>query len=217
MKGTVSSHFSPSFIVVKNVFDANVQVLLLLFLCFPVYATDITGTICISLFLLLCFTSKTHQNMHKKMSIMNQSVQTYLSVSIKTKGCECRILLLCALNLMSSSSEICLRGYVFCQVLTKLCCLDCLAEIPKGAVCNISQACANSFIKQLLKKQMWHEVLLLLTGKASGEETLGGGLFKTCSLSDVDIGSVIQQCDGLNEQIYLIRCLIENGGEKLQY
>ncbi|XP_068526771.1 TPR and ankyrin repeat-containing protein 1 isoform X2 [Anas acuta] len=89
--------------------------------------------------------------------------------------------------------------------------LSSVKEIPKGAVCNISQACANSFIKQLLKKQMWHEVLLLLTGKASGEETLGGGLFKTCSLSDVDIGSVIQQCDGLDEQIYLIRCLIENG------
>lgn len=65
VKGTVSSHFSPSFIVVKNVFDANMQVLLLLFLRFPVYATDITGTICIS-FLLLCFTFLTHQNMHKK-------------------------------------------------------------------------------------------------------------------------------------------------------
>lgn len=147
---------------------------------------------------------------------MNLSVQTYLSVSIKTKGCECKILLLCALNLMSSS-EICLHGDGFCLFLTKLCCPDCLAEIPEGAVCNISQACANSFMKQLLKKQMWHEVLLLLTGKASGEKTSGGGLFKTCSLSDVDIGSVIQQCDGLDEQIHLIRCLIKSGGEKLQY
>ncbi|NXI65510.1 TRNK1 protein, partial [Anseranas semipalmata] len=89
--------------------------------------------------------------------------------------------------------------------------LSSVKEIPEGVVCNISHACANSFIKQLLKKQMWHEVLLLLTGKASGEKTSDGGLFKTCSLSDVDIGSVIQRCDGLDEQVHLIRCLIERG------
>ncbi|NXK44072.1 TRNK1 protein, partial [Chauna torquata] len=89
--------------------------------------------------------------------------------------------------------------------------LSSVKEIPKGVVCNICHACANSFIKQLLKKQMWHEVLLLLTGKASGEKTSGGGLFKTCSLSDVDIGSIIQRCDRLDEQVHLIRCLIERG------
>jgi len=94
-------------------------------------------------------------------------------------------------------------------------CLHCLAEIPEGVDCNISNACANSFIKQLLEKQMWQKVLLLLTGKASGEEPLSGGLFKSCNLSDVDIGSVIQWCDRSDKQVHLIRCLIERGGEKL--
>ncbi|XP_040446265.1 TPR and ankyrin repeat-containing protein 1 isoform X1 [Falco naumanni] len=89
--------------------------------------------------------------------------------------------------------------------------LSSLKEIPEGVVCNISHACANSFIKQLLEKQMWHKVLLLLTGKASGEEPSGGGLFKNCSLSDVDICNIIQRCDRSDEQVHLIRCLIERG------
>ncbi|NXI38233.1 TRNK1 protein, partial [Galbula dea] len=89
--------------------------------------------------------------------------------------------------------------------------LSSVKEIPEGVECNISNACANSFIKQLLEEKMWRAVLLLLTGKASGAEPSGGGLFKTCSLSDVDIGSVIQQCDGSDEQVHLIRCLIERG------
>ncbi|KAM6282974.1 TPR and ankyrin repeat-containing protein 1 [Porphyrio hochstetteri] len=89
--------------------------------------------------------------------------------------------------------------------------LSYVKEIPEGVVCDISQACANSFIKQLLEKQMWHKVLLLLTGKASGEEPSNGGLLKNCSLSDVDIGNVIQQCDRSDKQVHLIRCLIERG------
>ncbi|NXP07602.1 TRNK1 protein, partial [Thinocorus orbignyianus] len=89
--------------------------------------------------------------------------------------------------------------------------LSSVKEIPEGVVCNISHTCANSFVKQLLEKQMWHRVLLLLTGKASGEEPSGGGLFKNCSLSDVDIGSVIQRCDRFEKQVNLIRCLIERG------
>lgn len=99
--------------------------------------------------------------------------------------------------------------------LSELCCLDCLTEIPEEISCNISSACASSFIKQLLGKQMWHRVLLLLTGKADGENPSGGGLFKTCSLSDVDIGNIIQQCEKLDVQVHLIRCLLERGGEKL--
>ncbi|NXT76911.1 TRNK1 protein, partial [Zapornia atra] len=89
--------------------------------------------------------------------------------------------------------------------------LSSVKEIPEGVVCDISQACANSFIKQLLEKQMWHKVLLLLTGKASGEEPSNGGLLKNCSLADVDIGNVIQQCDRSDKQVHLIRCLIERG------
>uniref|UniRef100_A0A803YC89 Tetratricopeptide repeat and ankyrin repeat containing 1 n=1 Tax=Meleagris gallopavo TaxID=9103 RepID=A0A803YC89_MELGA len=69
-----------------------------------------------------------------------------------------------------------------------------LEEVPEGVLCNISQACANSIIKLLLKKQMWHEVLLLLTGKANGENTSDGGLLKTCNLSDVDIGTLSVVC-----------------------
>ncbi|NXS96713.1 TRNK1 protein, partial [Jacana jacana] len=89
--------------------------------------------------------------------------------------------------------------------------LSSVKEIPDGAVCNISRACANSFVKQLLEKQMWQRVLLLLTGKASGEEPSGGGLFKNCSLSDVDLGHVIQRCERFEKQVNLIRCLIERG------
>ncbi|NWS71047.1 TRNK1 protein, partial [Crotophaga sulcirostris] len=89
--------------------------------------------------------------------------------------------------------------------------LSSMKEIPEGMVCDISHACANSFIKQLLEKQMWHNVLLLLTGKASGEEPSCEGLFKNCSLSDVDIGNVIKQCGRSDKQVHLIRCLIERG------
>uniref|UniRef100_A0A8C0ZF75 Tetratricopeptide repeat and ankyrin repeat containing 1 n=1 Tax=Cyanistes caeruleus TaxID=156563 RepID=A0A8C0ZF75_CYACU len=84
-------------------------------------------------------------------------------------------------------------------------------EIPEEISCDISNACANSFIKQLLGKQMWHKVLLLLTGTVSGENPSGGGLFKTCSLSDVDIGSIIQQTEQMDKQVQLIRCLLERG------
>ncbi|NXG77304.1 TRNK1 protein, partial [Baryphthengus martii] len=84
-------------------------------------------------------------------------------------------------------------------------------EIPEGVVCDISDACADSFIKQLLEKQMWRTVLLLLTGRTSGEEPSGGGLFQNCRLSDVDLGNVVQQCDGSEEHAHLIRCLVERG------
>ncbi|NXS59394.1 TRNK1 protein, partial [Brachypteracias leptosomus] len=89
--------------------------------------------------------------------------------------------------------------------------LSSVKEIPKGLVCDIPSACADSFIKQLLEKQMWQVALLLLTGKASGEGPSDGGLFKTFSLSGVDVGSVAQQCDGSDQQMHLLRCLIERG------
>ncbi|NWI13292.1 TRNK1 protein, partial [Crypturellus soui] len=89
--------------------------------------------------------------------------------------------------------------------------LSSVKEIPEGLVCDISHACANNLIKQLLEKQMWHEVLLLLTGKATGEKPSGGGFLQYCELADVDIGSIIQQCDRLDEPVHLIRCLIDRG------
>ncbi|NWJ01579.1 TRNK1 protein, partial [Crypturellus undulatus] len=89
--------------------------------------------------------------------------------------------------------------------------LSSVKEIPEGLVCDISHACANNLIKQLLEKQMWHEVLLLLTGKATGEKPSGGGFLQYCELADVDIGSIIHQCDRLDEPVHLIRCLIDRG------
>ncbi|NXA75537.1 TRNK1 protein, partial [Thryothorus ludovicianus] len=89
--------------------------------------------------------------------------------------------------------------------------LSSVKEIPEEISCNVSNACANSFIKQLLGKQMWCKVLLLLTGKANGENLSGGGLFKTCILSDVDIGNIIQRCERLDVQVHLIRCLLDRG------
>lgn len=58
------------------------------------------------------------------------------------------------------------------MALSELSCLGCLAEIPEEISCNISSACANSFVKQLLGNRMWHKVLQLLTGKASGENPI---------------------------------------------
>ncbi|XP_030407141.1 TPR and ankyrin repeat-containing protein 1 isoform X4 [Gopherus evgoodei] len=79
-------------------------------------------------------------------------------------------------------------------------------------VCDIYDTCANSFIKLLLEKQMWHEVLLLLTRKANGEVPSCGGLIRNCSLSDLNIGSVIKQVDRLDKRrVHLVRCLLERG------
>lgn len=60
-----------------------------------------------------------------------------------------------------------------------------LKEIPPDVVCDINRDCANTFIKCLLEKQKWPEVLLLLTGKVSGEPPLGDGLIKDCSFSSL--------------------------------
>ncbi|XP_019393683.1 PREDICTED: TPR and ankyrin repeat-containing protein 1 isoform X1 [Crocodylus porosus] len=90
--------------------------------------------------------------------------------------------------------------------------LSTVKEIPEDMVCDIHHACATNFIKLLLEKQMWHEVLLLLTGKANGKMSPGGGLIKNCDLSDIDIGSIIKQLDRADKRrVHLIRCLIERG------
>ncbi|XP_030407140.1 TPR and ankyrin repeat-containing protein 1 isoform X3 [Gopherus evgoodei] len=90
--------------------------------------------------------------------------------------------------------------------------LSTVKEIPEEMVCDIYDTCANSFIKLLLEKQMWHEVLLLLTRKANGEVPSCGGLIRNCSLSDLNIGSVIKQVDRLDKRrVHLVRCLLERG------
>uniref|UniRef100_A0A8C0GTY1 Tetratricopeptide repeat and ankyrin repeat containing 1 n=1 Tax=Chelonoidis abingdonii TaxID=106734 RepID=A0A8C0GTY1_CHEAB len=90
--------------------------------------------------------------------------------------------------------------------------LSTVKEIPEEMVCDIYDTCASSFIKLLLEKQMWHEVLLLLTRKANGEVPSCGGLIRNCSLSDLNIGSVIKQVDRLDKRrVHLVRCLLERG------
>nr|XP_006124073.1 TPR and ankyrin repeat-containing protein 1 isoform X2 [Pelodiscus sinensis] len=85
-------------------------------------------------------------------------------------------------------------------------------EIPEEMVCDIDDTCASVFIKFLLEKQMWHEVLLLLTRKANGEMPSCGGLIRHCSLSDLNIGNVIKQVDKLDKRrLHLVRCLLEKG------
>ncbi|XP_063160160.1 TPR and ankyrin repeat-containing protein 1 [Candoia aspera] len=96
------------------------------------------------------------------------------------------------------------------QRLLKL--LSAITEIPKDLACEISPTCANSFIKLLLEKQMWHEVLLLLTRKATGEMTSRDRFLKNCSLSDLDIGTVLKHLDkDYKQRVQLVRCLIERG------
>ncbi|KAH0627207.1 hypothetical protein JD844_002684 [Phrynosoma platyrhinos] len=89
--------------------------------------------------------------------------------------------------------------------------LSIVKEIPEEIVCDIPPTCASSFTKLLLENQKWHEVLLLLTRKATGEMTSGGGLLKNCSLSDLDIATVLNRMERSDEQVQLIRCLIERG------
>ncbi|XP_044860938.1 LOW QUALITY PROTEIN: TPR and ankyrin repeat-containing protein 1 [Mauremys mutica] len=90
--------------------------------------------------------------------------------------------------------------------------LSTVKEIPEEMVCDIYDTCASSFIKLLLEKQMWHEVLLLLTRKANGEMPSCGGLIRNCSLPDLNIGSVIKQVDRLDKRrVHLVRCLLERG------
>ncbi|XP_037004096.2 TPR and ankyrin repeat-containing protein 1 isoform X2 [Artibeus jamaicensis] len=71
--------------------------------------------------------------------------------------------------------------------------LSSLQEIPPDLVCDINCDGANAFIKFLLEKQKWPEVLLLLTRKVSGEPPLGDCLIKGCSFSDLDLCTVIPQ------------------------
>ncbi|XP_027625338.1 TPR and ankyrin repeat-containing protein 1-like [Tupaia chinensis] len=92
--------------------------------------------------------------------------------------------------------------------------LSTLQEIPPDLVCEINQNCANAFMKFLLEKQKWPEVLLLLTRKVSGEPPLGDCLIKDCRFSDLDICSIIPHlCAWDQRRIQLLGCLIDGGGE----
>nr|XP_016849904.1 PREDICTED: TPR and ankyrin repeat-containing protein 1 [Anolis carolinensis] len=90
--------------------------------------------------------------------------------------------------------------------------LSVVREIPEEIIFDIPPACASNLIKLLLEKRKWHEVLLLLTRKATGEVASGEGLLKSCSLSDFDIGIVLKHMEGSDKRrVPLIRGLIQRG------
>lgn len=92
-----------------------------------------------------------------------------------------------------------------------------LKEIPPDLVCDINSDGANVFIKFLLEKQKWPEVLLLLTRKVSGETPLGDGLVKDCSFSDLDLCTVLPQLSAWDRRrTQLLGRLIDLGGENAQ-
>ncbi|XP_032717149.1 TPR and ankyrin repeat-containing protein 1 isoform X1 [Lontra canadensis] len=90
--------------------------------------------------------------------------------------------------------------------------LSSLQEIPPDLVCDINRDCANTFIKFLLEKQKWPEVLLLLTRKVSGEPPQGDCLIKGCNFSDLDLCTVIPRLSTWDpRRMQLLGCLIDSG------
>nr|XP_058146756.1 TPR and ankyrin repeat-containing protein 1 isoform X2 [Dasypus novemcinctus] len=90
--------------------------------------------------------------------------------------------------------------------------LSSLQEIPADLVCDIHHDCANAFMKFLLEKQKWPEVLLLLTRKVSGEPPFGDCLLKDCDFSDLDICAVIPHLSRWDHRkTPLLGCLIDHG------
>uniref|UniRef100_A0A8D2KEC2 Tetratricopeptide repeat and ankyrin repeat containing 1 n=1 Tax=Urocitellus parryii TaxID=9999 RepID=A0A8D2KEC2_UROPR len=90
--------------------------------------------------------------------------------------------------------------------------LSSLQEIPPDLICDINRDCANTFIKFLLEKQKWSEVLLLLTRKVSGEPPPGDCLIKDCNLSDLDICTIIPHLSAWDQRkTQLLGRLIDSG------
>ncbi|XP_019502697.1 PREDICTED: TPR and ankyrin repeat-containing protein 1 [Hipposideros armiger] len=90
--------------------------------------------------------------------------------------------------------------------------LSSLQEIPADLVCDINPDCANTFIKFLLEKQKWPEVLLLLTRKVSGEPPLGDCLIKDCNFASLDLCTIIPLLSTWDQRrTQLLRCLIDRG------
>lgn len=89
-----------------------------------------------------------------------------------------------------------------------------LVEIPPDLICDINCDCANAFIKFLLERQKWPEVLLLLTRKVSGEPPLGDCVLRDCCFSDLDLCSVIPHLSTWDQRrTFLLGCLIDGGGK----
>lgn len=89
-----------------------------------------------------------------------------------------------------------------------------LKEIPPDLVCDINRDCANTFVKFLLEKQKWPEVLLLLTRKVSGEPPLGDCLIKNCDFSGLDLCAIIPPLSTWDQRrVQLLGRLVDSGGE----
>ncbi|XP_004857941.1 TPR and ankyrin repeat-containing protein 1 isoform X1 [Heterocephalus glaber] len=87
-----------------------------------------------------------------------------------------------------------------------------LPEIPSDLIFDINQDCTNTFIKLLLKRKRWLEVLLLLTRKISGEPPLGDCFLKDCNLLDLDICTIIPHLRTWDQRkTQLLGLLIDNG------
>ena len=89
-----------------------------------------------------------------------------------------------------------------------------LKEIPSDLVYDIDRDCANTFLKLLLEKQKWPEVLLLLTRKVSGQPPLGDCLIKDCDLSTLDLCAILPHLRAWDQRrTVLLDRLIDHGGE----
>ena len=89
-----------------------------------------------------------------------------------------------------------------------------LKEIPPDLVYDIDRDCANTFLKFLLEKQKWPEVLLLLTRKVSGQPPLGDCLIKDCDLSTLNLCAILPHLKAWDQRrTLLLDCLIDHGGE----
>ena len=89
-----------------------------------------------------------------------------------------------------------------------------LKEIPPDLVYDIDRNCANTFLKFLLEKQKWPEVLLLLTRKVSGQPPLGDCLIKDCDLSTLDLCAILPHLKAWDQRrTLLLDRLIDHGGE----
>lgn len=87
-------------------------------------------------------------------------------------------------------------------------------EIPPDLICDINYDCANAFIKFLLERQKWPEVLLLLTRKVSGEPPVGDCVLRDCCFSDLDLCSVIPHLSTWDQRrTFLLGSLIDGGGK----
>ncbi|XP_068092636.1 TPR and ankyrin repeat-containing protein 1 isoform X2 [Hyperolius riggenbachi] len=96
-------------------------------------------------------------------------------------------------------------------VMSFLCELSSLKEIPSEMTCDIPDSISEQILTQLIQQQKWKEVLLLLTRNTSGEIS-HKGLIECSSLPKVDIHHVIH-CLGpkLASQLPLIKILLERG------